>query len=216
MNHETVEDYLGAIYRLWEGTEMPVPLARLQEYFGFSPISIHEMVQKLAERALVIYQPYRGVTLTAAGQALAEALLRRHRLWERFLTDWLAVPWDEVHEIAGALEHAAPQRVTERLAQLLGEPERCPHGAPIPPCTEELHSVRLSELPPAAMATVVQINPESPDLLRRLGAVGITPGVALQLLEYAGGLLTVVREGVPLTLETALAQVIWVAPEKNE
>jgi len=213
VSQESVEDYLGAIYRLWEGADVPVPLARLQEYFGFSPISIHEMVRKLAERALVIYQPYRGVMLTEAGRAMAEALVRRHRLWERFLTDLLGVPWDEAHEIAGALEHAAPQLVTERLAQLLGEPDRCPHGAPIPPQTATTRGVRLSESPLGTPLLVSCISPELPDLLRRLQAIGITPGVNLQLIGRAEGTLTVAREGVPLTLEGALAQVVWVTAE---
>ncbi len=132
------EEYLGAIFRLRHDTDTALPLSQLQLYFGYSPISIHEMVQKLTTQGLVTYQPYRGVTLTPDGERIGMDLVRRHRLWERFLTDLLDFPADSVHEIAGQLEHAAPQEVTERLARLLGNPENCPHGDPIPPRREEL------------------------------------------------------------------------------
>ena len=122
MLQERVEEYLGAIYRLRIDTETPLPLSQLTEYFGFSPVSIHEMVQKLDDRGWVLYHPYRGVTLTDSGEDAALALLRRHRLWERFLADVLDLPWDEAHVIAGQLEHAAPEVVTERLADFLGDP----------------------------------------------------------------------------------------------
>jgi DtxR family Mn-dependent transcriptional regulator len=72
------------------------------------------------------------VLLTPAGEKIASALVRRHRIWERFLTDMLDVPEDMVHPVAGQLEHAAPELVTERLAALLGQPDCCPHGSTIP------------------------------------------------------------------------------------
>jgi DtxR family Mn-dependent transcriptional regulator len=132
------EEYLGAIFRLRQDAETALPLSQLQLYFGYSPISIHEMVQKLTAQGLVAYQPYHGVILTADGEGIGRDLVRRHRLWERFLTDLLGFPADSVHDIAGQLEHAAPQEVTERLARLLGNPESCPHGDPIPPRRENL------------------------------------------------------------------------------
>ena len=132
MGQEHVEEYLGAIYRLREGADIPLPLARLQEHFNFSLISIHEMVQKLESQELVSYTPYRGVILAESGEKIAAALVRRHRIWERFLTDLLEMPQESVHAVAGQLEHAAPELVTERLAELLGQPDRCPHGSVIP------------------------------------------------------------------------------------
>ena len=132
----------------------PVPLSVLGEYFGFSPVSIHEMVQKLSQRGWIVYHPYRGVTLTESGEEVALALLRRHRLWERFLTDMLHVPWDEAHEMAGNLEHAAPESVTERLAELLGDPDSCPHGEPIPPSERHDHrSAVWMRLPEGTVGT---------------------------------------------------------------
>jgi DtxR family transcriptional regulator, Mn-dependent transcriptional regulator len=132
MAQEHVEEYLGAIFRLRKGPEEPLPLPRLQTYFGFSPISIHEMVQKIEELGFIDYIPYRGVLLSPAGEQVAAALVRRHRIWERFLTDMLAIPAENVHQVAGQLEHAAPELVTERLSLLLGQPDSCPHGSLIP------------------------------------------------------------------------------------
>ncbi|MCA1954418.1 MAG: metal-dependent transcriptional regulator [Anaerolinea sp.] len=132
MQKENLEMYVGVIYRLRADANTPVPLPKLKAYFGFTLISIHEMIQKLEGAQLVHYIRYKGVTLTAQGEQIAAALIRRHRIWERFLNDQLGIPIEQVHEIADALEHAAPELVTERLAALLGEPESCPHGSHIP------------------------------------------------------------------------------------
>ena len=163
---ERFEEYLAAVHRLRTAPDAPVPLSLLGEHFGFSTVSIHEMVQKLVQREWVIYHPYRGVTLTESGQTLPSRLLRRHRLWERFLTDVLHVPWDEAHEVAGDLEHAAPESVTERLASLLGDPNFCPHGEPIPPVERTCADQPLTRLSEGAVGHVTRIAPESARLLR--------------------------------------------------
>ncbi len=173
---ETVEEYLGAVYRLRADSKTPLPLSQLAEYFGFSPVSIHEMVQKLNDRGWVLYHPYRGVTLTESGEAAALALLRRHRLWERFLADVLELPWDEAHAIAGQLEHAAPEQVTERLAVFLGDPSVCPHGGPIPPSRGPLFEYCLGSLALGAEARVTRIAPETPERLRLAAELGMVPG----------------------------------------
>jgi DtxR family transcriptional regulator, Mn-dependent transcriptional regulator len=126
------EDYLGAIFRLRKTLGSPLPLSRLKEYFGYSPISIHEMITKLEENNLVKYIPYKGVMLTLEGEKIGSALVRRHRIWERFLTDTLGIPLDTAHEVAGNLEHAAPETITEKLSDFLGNPDHCPHGSEIP------------------------------------------------------------------------------------
>jgi DtxR family transcriptional regulator, Mn-dependent transcriptional regulator len=150
MNKDHVEEYLGAIYRLRANADLPLPLARLQEYLAHTSISIHEMVQKLEKNGFLLYTPYRGVVLTAAGESIAAALVRRHRIWERFLTDSLAISSTDAHKLAGELEHAVPELVTERLALFLGDPSQCPHGSPIParrlPLPEE-HPAEIVEGP---------------------------------------------------------------------
>ena len=91
------------------------------------------MIVKLEAQALLIYQPYKGVLLTEKGEQLAASLIRRHRIWERFLVDTLNFLPEDVHNLADQLEHAAPEEVTNRLSEFLGNPELCPHGSLIPP-----------------------------------------------------------------------------------
>ena len=207
---ERVEDYLGAIYRLRVDPESPLPLSALGEHFGYSPVSIHEMVQKLSQQGWIRYHPYRGVTLNAQGEAVALALLRRHRLWERFLTDMLDVPWAEAHEIAGMLEHAAPESVTERLAALLGDPVSCPHGVPIPPSKRAYIDTCLRHVPVGARGRVTRIAPESGDILRDVQAWGLLPGCQVTVLEQRDDemVVQVAEQSVSVPLESA--NVIWI------
>jgi DtxR family transcriptional regulator, Mn-dependent transcriptional regulator len=135
MSSQAVEMYIGGIFRLRETPSDPVSLRQIQHYFQFSPISIHEMITKLESLALLTYQPYKGVILTDEGEKIAASLIRRHRIWERFLVDTLSFLPGEVHNIADQLEHAASEEVTNRLSNFLGDPESCPHGSIIPPFT---------------------------------------------------------------------------------
>jgi len=211
MQQDRVEEYLGAIYRLRAGAETPVPLPQLAAHFGFSPVSVHEMVQKLKSRGSVRYHPYRGATLTERGEEVAMRLVRRHRLWERFLTDILEIPWDEAHEIAGKLEHVATGLVTDRLAAFLGDPQACPHGAPIPPQARSSSDVCLRSLPEGAQAQITRIALEIPALLQRLSESGVVPGRRVQVLsQSAGGTEVLIAEAAtPVHVPTEDAGSIW-------
>ena len=211
MQQDRVEEYLGAIFRLRGDTETPVPLSRLAEHFGFSPVSIHEMVQKLHANGSVHYHPYRGVTLTETGEGAATRLVRRHRLWERFLTDALEIPWDEAHEIAGRLEHAATGLVTDRLAAFLGDPQACPHGAPIPPQPRSSSELCLRSLPEGAQARISRIAPEVPALLQRLHESGVVPGRRVQVLsQTTAGTEALIAEAVsPVHVPAEDAGSVW-------
>ena len=141
-------------------------------------MSANEKVRELVERELVLYEPYKGVSLTPAGQAQALAVIRRHRLWERFLTDVLGLSWDQVHEEACRLEHVTSPLVEERLAQLLGQPETCPHGHPIPTAAGEIvveAGRPLAELRPGQRARVLRVPEEDVALLRYLATLGLKP-----------------------------------------
>lgn len=207
---ERVEDYLAAIYRLRVDSESPLPLSALGEYFGFSPVSIHEMVQKLSQQGWIHYYPYRGVTLSTQGEVVAMALLRRHRLWERFLTDMLDVPWSEAHEIAGTLEHAAPELVTERLSALLGDPVSCPHGVPIPPSKRVYVDTCLRQVPVGARGRVTRIAPESGDILRDVQAWGLLPGCQIAVIEQQEAEIVVQVDERLVSIPLESANVIWI------
>jgi len=180
---ESAEEYLEAIYKLGEEGQ-PVALSTLAECLEISSVSANEMVRKLVERKLVLYEPYKGVSLTPAGQAKALAVIRRHRLWERLLTDVLDLSWDQVHEEACRLEHATSPLVEGRLAQLLGEPKTCPHGHPMPTAEGEMAveaGCPLAELTAGQRARVLRV-PEGDDaLLRYLATLGLKPQVTVQV-----------------------------------
>lgn len=115
------------------GATSPVPVTALTKALGVSTAAANEMIHKLAERGLLEYSPYKGVTLTAAGNNVAGAVLRRRRLWTVFLVDQLGFDPAEADAVACDLEHVTPRRVTDRLADFLGDPGQGPQGRPIPP-----------------------------------------------------------------------------------
>src|SRR5829696_53001 len=131
----TVENYLKAIYAgaasLGRGQRL-LPMGQLAAAVGVTPGTATTMVKTLAESGLVEYEPYAGVALTSAGEKLAALVLRRHRLIELFLVQFMGYAWDEVHDEAEQLEHVVSERLIERMDEMLGRPETDPHGDPIP------------------------------------------------------------------------------------
>ena len=209
MIRESEEEYLGAIYRLRTSATKPLPLSQLSGYFKYSPVSVHEMVQKLVSLDCIEYHPYRGTTLTAKGEDIARSLLRRHRLWERFLTDVLNIPWEDAHEIAGSLEHAATGLVTERLSEFLGEPDSCPHGGVIPPAELDFDDICLVTVPKGSVAKITRIAPETPGLLHRVRALQLQPGYKINVLEHSDDFTKVVCEERIVDVASRDAQRIW-------
>ncbi len=182
------EEYLEAIYRLG-GQDESVHLSTLADDLELTAAAVNEMVRRLEEQGLVSYIPYRGVRLEGKGLCQALAVVRRHRLWERFLTDVLGFSWDLVHEEACRLEHAVSEEVTERLAELLDHPDRCPHGKPMPPpgcqIVPQAAVISLSELRPGERGTVAYIDREEPELLRYLEALHIQPSAQVVVEQVA-------------------------------
>ncbi len=143
--HPPVEEYLTTIYELAEDG-ITVIQARLAERLGHSAPSVFEMVKRLAVKGYVV-QDGRKISLTTDGRALAEAVVRKHRLAERLLTDIIGLPWDKAHVEAGRWEHVISDEVEERLRILLDDPNTCPHGNHIPgaaPVTTKLF--KLSDM----------------------------------------------------------------------
>ncbi len=186
MTTDSMEEYLETICKL-SGEQSPVALSALADHLGISSVSANEMIKKLVARGLVTYEPYKGVTLTAEGQTQALRVIRRHRLWERFLADVLGLPWDRVHEEACQLEHATSALVEEKLAQFLNEPETCPHGYPVAgaDCCHGEEGLLLSEMEPGQRAVVLRVAEHNADLLRYLAELGLRPQVVIEVEEAA-------------------------------
>ena len=205
----SIEDYLGAIYRLQNTGSDPLPLGVLQDFFGFSPISIHEMVQKLVQRGLAEYQPYRGVKLTSIGNETAEALVRRHRIWECFLANELQVPIDEAHQLAGDLEHAAPDWITERLFNHLGEPGNCPHGSKIGESNPGLLETQLDKAEIDRELIISRIYPEKDSVLLFAREVGLRPGQKVKVLKIEDSIRKIKLDDSEVKISEETLACIW-------
>ncbi len=129
---EAIEDYAKAIYALSSKRPGPVANGELAKRLGVTPATATSMLKRLAELGLVDYLPYKGATLTAAGEKVALEVIRHHRLIEAFLSEALGMPDDRVHEEAEVLEHYISEDLELLIAAKLGEPSHDPHGTPIP------------------------------------------------------------------------------------
>jgi len=148
------------------------------------PGSVTNTINGLERRGLVTHRPYRGVKLTEKGRKLALDVLRRHRLAERLLTDILHLDWNEVHDAACKLEHAIPTDIVKPLEKILGHPKTCPHGNPIPTACGgiiEEKSEPLVNLDAGESGIIVKITDEKAYVLQHLTALGITPGVRVEV-----------------------------------
>lgn len=177
MRTEADENYLKEIYALALDHER-VTTSMLANRFGYSPATVSGMLKKLAALDWVVYEPYRGVTLTGAGREIALEVIRRHRLIETFLAQTLNIPWERVHDEAEILEHALSDYLEERIDELLGYPTTDPHGAPIPSLNGQvLHAdrLRLIDLTPGDHAEVLEVNDRNPELLTHLGRLKLHP-----------------------------------------
>jgi len=215
-----VEDYLKAIYLLSVEGER-VSNSAIAERLGIAAASVTEMLKRLGEAGLVEHVPYRGVTLTEAGAETAVRMIRRHRVLESFLVEQLGYTWDQVHEEAERLEHAASDDLIDRMAQVLGEPREDPHGHPIPArgcefLEEPLPT--LAELGAGRRAVLRRVSDEDPALLRYLAELNLRPGVTIELIDRApfdGPLRVRIGDAIEL-LGVELAKRLYVEPLDEE
>ena len=162
------------------------------------------MVKRLADRGLVSHEPYRGVSLTESGRKTAVAVLRRHRIVERFLADYLGYSWAEADRLAPQFEHDLPQEVEDRLFEALGRPSTCPHGFPIPGVgTDGIPALaQLYDLEPGQKAVVALSSSVSQAMVTFLGDMGLVPGAEVEVVEKQpfGGPLVLQVAGAERTL----------------
>jgi len=182
----TEENYLKAIFKILEKEEKGAGTNAIATAMNTTAASATDMIKRLAEKELVAYEKYRGVQLTDKGNTLATALIRKHRLWEVFLTEKLHFAWDEVHEMAEQLEHIRGEHLISRLDQFLGYPRFDPHGDPIPD-EEGRWNYRpqelLSKLLPGQKGLVTGVNEHSPAFLQHLNQKGIALGTLIEVVE---------------------------------
>lgn len=222
----TVEEYLESIYNMSMEGELVIG-ARLAEKFGVSAPTVTEMLKRLVRDGYVEMDNKRHVTLTETGNQAAEAVLRRHRLTERFLVDMLGMQWHQVHEEACRLEHFISGAVEARVISSLNNPTTCPHGNPIPGSVpnarnylKDHHAVRLSSVPLSAKATILCISEVVEDeeaLILYLHEKGLTPGIQVSIItqndidpENQGENVKLAVDDREVSISKAVATKIWV------
>jgi DtxR family Mn-dependent transcriptional regulator len=174
-----IQDYAKAIWSLARRGSEPVSTSALAARLGVSPASASAMVKRLEARGLAKHEPYHGVELTPAGERVALDVVRHHRLLELYLAEALGMPWDRVHAEAEVLEHAISDELSERIAEVLGNPTHDPHGDPIPTADgviEERATRALADLEPGDSGTFVRVSDADPEMLRYLSQRGVFPG----------------------------------------
>lgn len=223
MTSMTSENYLIAICTLTDEGEQPT-LARLASFCGVAAPTMGEAARRLEREGLVRVAPRRNVELTTSGREIADTLLRRHRLIERWLTDGLGLDWATAHEEAHRLEHAVSPVVEERIAASMGYPDACPHGNPIRPPTEAERATPLVSLGTVPAGTEVRLRriselaEDNHELMVFYEANGFRPGTVLQVRNRGplNGPLTVAVEGREVPISPECAAYLWVWPPASE
>lgn len=195
----SAEDYLKAIYCIGEPEEAASTSA-IAEALRVQPASVTGMVKRMAESGLLEHLPYRGVRLTPKGTLAALRVLRRHRVLETYLTEKLGYAWEDVHDEAERLEHAASDGLIERMAEALGNPRHDPHGAPIPTPTGEIEATgpgTLWEMRPEEEGRVRAVRDDDSRALQEAEAAGLLPGSDFRVVDAnrPDGPITIQVEG---------------------
>lgn len=173
------ENYLKAVWNALEWSGRPLTVTDLARRLGVTAGTVSEGVRRLGDAGLLDHQRYGRISLTPAGRAAALGVVRRHRLVETLLVETFGFTWDEVHEEAEVLEHAISEELLRRIDEHLGHPTHDPHGDPIPTADGVItipQARQLSELEAGECGVVTRVSDDDPELLQRLGALGIIPG----------------------------------------
>ena len=209
------EDYLKAIYHKTTANAPVVSTTLLAEEMGAKPSSVTDMVQRLSEKSLVIYQKYKGVKLSDTGNTKALSIISKHPLWEVFLVNKLHFSWDQVHDIAEQLEHIQSEALTDRLASFLGHPKTDPHGDPIPTKEGNIQSQKktlLNQAPLHTPCVCVGVEDSSAPFLQFLDKFNIGLGAAIEVKEkevFDGSLLVSIA-GKEQRISKQIAQNLYI------
>jgi DtxR family Mn-dependent transcriptional regulator len=219
---EVVSHYLEAIYYMWSEGEA-LRSARLADWLSVSRPTVTVAVRRMTGYGMVRMNRRKEIELTAKGRRMAEAIVRRHRIMERWLTDGLGLDWVTADEEAARLDYAVSDVVEKRLYEVLGRPATCPHGNPIPGYSEAApNELRLTNVQAGARASVTRVSEvaerEAPLLLAYLYQRDLTPGREIKVMEIDEVAKTVrvqvADREVTLSHETAAK--LWATPVNRD
>jgi len=209
------ENHLKAIFHL-QNEHGIVTTSALAAALQTRPASVTDMLKKLKEQKLLLYERYKGFRLNNEGKKAAVQVIRKHRLWEYFLVKKLQFGWDEVHEIAEELEHISSRKLVDRLDAFLGHPDTDPHGDPIPDSQGRFlqrRQISLSELPVNKPAQVSAIASQTTEMLELLQHMQIRLGTRLLIsrkFPFDNSLEVKIRNRAPVTLSAQVAKNVLV------
>ena len=208
------EEYLQTIFWLQEAG-LPMTGANVARAMQLSAPTVHEMVGRLVKDGYITRAADKSISFTADGLEHAETIVRRHRLIERFLTDVLKIPWDDVHEEAERLEHAMSPVLESRMLAAIGDAKTCPHGHPIEPGTR-IEGVPLGDTEQGASITVLRFENEAEDLLHLFMREGLEPGRAGKVSSVDDEHITVDFDGgATATLTRSVAETVSVLADPS-
>ena len=213
------ENYIKTIYHL-QSEHSTVSTNALAEKLQTRPASVTDMMKKLKAKNLLHYKPYYGFSLSNEGKKIALFIIRRHRLWEVFLSTKLGFGWNEVHTVAEELEHVSSKKLIDRLDEYLGFPPFDPHGDPIPDNKGKIRSVDkllLSQLPPNLPAEVCQVKNQSEEMLELLAHKNLTIGTRLEVKNHFDfdKSVELKLKNTTISISEQLASNIYVTYEQN-
>ncbi|MDP2162275.1 MAG: metal-dependent transcriptional regulator [Flavobacterium sp.] len=209
------ENYIKVIYHLSLVSPKGINTNAIAGMIESKASSVTDMVKKLAEKELVDYQKYQGVTLTQKGLHAAKMIVRKHRLWEVFLVEKLDFTWDEVHDLAEELEHIKSEKLINRLDEFLGFPKEDPHGDPIPDRYGQMIKVEkqlLSEVGLNKKVMCLGVKDSSPSFLQYLDKHQISLGSEIEILnkEAFDMSLTILMNGKEILISNKIAGNLFV------
>jgi DtxR family Mn-dependent transcriptional regulator len=207
------EEYLQTIFWLQEAG-LPMTGANVARAMQLSAPTVHEMVGRLERDGYITRGADKSISFTAEGLEHAEAIVRRHRLIERFLTDVLKIPWDDVHEEAERLEHAMSPNLEARMLAAIGDAKTCPHGHPIEPGTR-IEGVPLGDTQEGATVTVLRFENEAEDLLHLFKREGLEPGREGRVATVDDEHIVVDFDGDTATLTRSVAETVSVLADPS-
>jgi DtxR family transcriptional regulator, Mn-dependent transcriptional regulator len=202
------EEYLQTMFWL-EEAGLPINGANIARAMQLSPPTVHEMIGRLEGDGYVERADDKSLIFTDRGRGEAEAIVRRHRLIERFLTDVLGIPWDEVHEEAERLEHAMSPVLEERMLAAIGDAKTCPHGHPIVEGARE-EGVLLADVEPGAEVRVLRFENEAEEILHYLKRTGLHPGLKGRLERSTGDEVVVASDEGTHPVSKSVAETVSV------
>jgi DtxR family transcriptional regulator, iron-dependent repressor len=205
------EEYLQIMFWL-EEAGLPITGANIARAMQLSAPTVHEMIGRLESDGYVERQSDKTLGFTGEGREHAQAIVRRHRLIERFLTDVLGVPWDEVHEEAERLEHAMSPVLEERMLAAVGDAKTCPHGHPLVEGARERGAL-LADVEPGASVHVLRFENEAEELLHYLKAAGLHPGLDGRLESSEADEVVVVSDDGRHPVSRSVAETVSVRAE---